>query len=538
MMIPDQSVEPPVSLSLTPYTGTWTKVQAAHLLRRTLFGPTFEQIQQAVADGMDATVAQLLTIPATAPPLTISPDETIAAFGTTWVNSVYPSSNPSNVDNARRYSLGGWIMQRLNQPTLSIQEKMCLFWDNHFGVEGTFDARAIYNLHELYRANCLGNFKQLVKDVTLDPNMLIFLNGASNNQFAPNENYSRELLELFTVGKGLQVGPGDYSNYTESDVAEGAKILTGWTVDGMLSDTLTSPVAVYYPILHDATVKTLSGYFGNATISNADNLEYANYIDVIFQQPGMAKFICRKLYRWFVNYDLTQDVEDNVIVDLATTLEANNFDILPVMDQLLKSEHFYDVSMLGTIIKNPLECIFSMLNATHSQANFDLATNYQMYVEIYNFASVLGMEYFRPPSVGGWTSYYQAPSYTRLWANSSYIKLRFDLGAYLTVFTGIQVNGEFFKVDALTFLDGLSLPSDAPQVIDDIVDVFCPKGLSAADKLVLKALLTNGLPDFEWTLQYNEYLANPGNVTYSDPVRQRVEYVLYRLFQMPQFQTI
>lgn len=538
MMIPDQSVEPPVSLSLTPYTGTWTKVQAAHLLRRTLFGPTFEQIQQAVADGMDATVAQLLTIPATAPPLAFLPDETIAAFGTTWVNSVYPSSNPSNVDNARRYSLGGWIMQRLNQPTLSIQEKMCLFWDNHFGVEGTFDARAIYNLHELYRANCLGNFKQLVKDVTVDPNMLIFLNGASNNQFAPNENYSRELLELFTVGKGLQVGPGDYSNYTESDIAEGAKILTGWTVDGMLSDTLTSPTAVYYPILHDATVKTLSGYFGNATISNADNLEYANYIDVIFQQPGMAKFICRKLYRWFVNYDLTQDVEDNVIADMATTLETNNFDILPVMDQLLKSEHFYDVSMLGTIIKNPLECIFSMLNSTHSQANFDLATNYQMYVEIYNFASVLGMEYFRPPSVGGWTSYYQAPSYTRLWANSSYIKLRFDVGAFLTVFTGIQINGEFFKVNALTFLDGLSLPSDAPQVIDDIVDVFCPKGLSAADKLVLKALLTNGLPDFEWTLQYNEYLANPGNVTYSDPVRQRVEYVLYRLFQMPQFQTI
>jgi uncharacterized protein (DUF1800 family) len=538
MMIPDQSVEPPVSLSLTPYTGTWTKVQAAHLLRRTLFGPTFEQIQQAVADGMDVTVAQLLTIPATAPPLTFLPDETIAAFGTTWVNSVYPSSNPSNVDNARRASLGGWIMQRLNQPTLSIQEKMCLFWDNHFGVEGTFDARAIYNLHELYRANCLGNFKQLVKDVTVDPNMLIFLNGASNNQFAPNENYSRELLELFTVGKGLQVGPGDYSNYTESDVAEGAKILTGWTVNGMLSDTLTSPSAVYYPILHDATVKTLSGYFGNATISNADNLEYTNYIDVIFQQPGMAKFICRKLYRWFVNYDLTQDVEDNVIADMATTLEANNFDILPVMDQLLKSEHFYDVSMLGTIIKNPLECVFSMLNATHSQANFDLATNYLMYIEIYNFASVLGMEYFRPPSVGGWTSYYQAPSYTRLWANSSYIKLRFDVGAFLTVFSGIQINGEFFKVNALTFLDGLSLPSDAPQVIDDIVDVFCPKGLSAADKLVLKALLTNGLPDFEWTLQYNEYLANSGNVTYSDPVRQRVEYVLYRLFQMPQFQTI
>jgi uncharacterized protein (DUF1800 family) len=537
-MIPQEDIEVPVSLSLTPYGGPWTKVQAAHLLRRTLFGPTFEQIEQAVADGMDTTVAQLLTLPATTPPLSYLPEETIAAYGTTWVTSVYPASSPDIVDNARRASLGAWIMERINNPALSIQEKMCLFWNNHFGVEGTFDARAIYNLHELYRNNCLGNFKQLVKSVTLDPNMLLFLNGASNNQYSPNENYSRELLELFTVGKGLQVGPGDYSNYTEADVAAGAKILTGWTVDGLLSTTMTSPVAVYYPILHDATIKTLSGYFGNATIANADQLEYSNYIDVIFQQPDMAKFICRKLYRWFVNYDLTQDVEDTVIADMATTLENNNFEILPVMEELLKSEHFYDVSMLGAIIKNPIECMFSMFNSTHSAPDFGLDTNYAMYVNLYNFADVLGMNYFRPPSVGGWTSYYQAPSYSKLWVNSSLIKLRFDIATYMTVFTGLVINGNAFKVNALGLLNGLSLPSDAPQVIDDIVDVFCPKGLSTTQKLTLKALLTNGLPDFEWTLQYNEYLANPGNATYSDPVRQRVEFVLYRLFQMPEFQTI
>jgi len=537
-MIQEEPIEVPVSLSLTPYSGTWTKVQAAHLLRRTLFGPTFQQIQQAVADGMNATVAQLLTLPSGTQPLAADPGETIAAFGTTWVNSVYPASNPSLVNNAREYSLGAWMMQRLNQPTLSIQEKMCLFWDNHFGATATFDARAVYNLHELYRLNCLGNFKQLVKDVTIDPNMLMFLNGASNNQFSPNENYSRELLELFTVGKGLQIGPGDYSNYTESDVSEGSKILTGWTVDGLLSSTLTSPTSVYYPILHDATVKTLSGYFGNATISNADALEYANYLDVIFAQPNMAKYICRKIYRWFVNYDLTAAVESTVIADMATTLETNNFDILPVMDELLKSDHFYDVTMLGTIIKNPLEHLFSILNSTHAAPNYGLATDYEMYVNIYSFAQTLGLDYFRPPSVGGWTSYYQAPSYSRLWANSSYIKLRFDIGTYFTIFTGLQINGETLKADALALVDGLSIPNDAPQVIDDIVDVFCPKGLPASQKLILKSLLTNSLPDFEWTIQYDDYVANPGNVTFSDPVRQRVEYVLYRLFQMPEFQTI
>lgn len=536
--MPDEQVEVPVSLSLTPYSGTWTKVQAAHLLRRTLFGPTFEQIQQAIADGMDATVDALLTLPAQTFPLTFSPDETVAAQGATWVNSVYPSANAAVVNNARQNSLGAWAMQRINTEAFSIQEKMCLFWDNHFGVEGTFDARAIYNLHNLYRTHCLGNFKQLVKEVTVDPNMLLFLNGATNNQFSPNENYSRELLELFTVGKGPQVGPGDYSNYTESDILEGSKILTGWTVDGLLSTSMTSPVSMYLPILHDGTTKTLSAYFGNAVITNADGLEYSNYIDVIFQQPNMARHICRKLYRWFVNYDLTPSVEATVIADMAATLEANDFEILPVMQELLKSEHFYDATMLGTIIRNPLECVFGMMNATHSVPGFDLATNYTMYLNAYYFSATLGMDYFRPPSVGGWTGYYQAPAYSRLWANASYIKLRFDLGTYLTVFTGIVVNGNTWKVNALGLLAGLSVPSDAPQVIDDIVDVFCPKGLPLAQKLVLKSLLTNGLPDFEWTLQYNEYLANPGNPTYSDPVRQRVEFVLYRLFQLPEFQTI
>jgi len=538
MRLPEENVEVPVSLSLTPYTGTWTKTQAAHLLRRTMFGPAFQQIQQAVTDGMNATVAQLLTLPVTNPPLSYKPEETVAAFGTTWVTSVFPAGSEASVDNARRASIAAWMMQRLNAQTVSIQEKMCLFWDNHFGVEGSNDTRAIYNLHELYRTSCLGDFRQLVKDVTLDVNMLIFLNGASNNLYSPNENFSRELLELFTVGKGPQVGPGDYSHYTESDVAAGAKILTGWTIDGIYSTTLPSPQAVYYGVLHDTTAKTLSPYFGSAVIPNAADLEYANYIDVIFQQPDMAKFICRKLYRWFVNYDLTQEVEDTVIAGMAETLEANNFVIAPVLEELLKSEHFYDAAMLGTIIKNPLEYVFSMLNATASAPAFDLATNYDIYLNAYNFSAALGMDYFRPPSVGGWTSYYQAPSYSRLWANSSYIKLRFDVAAFLTMTPGVEVNGHFFKINALNLVDGLSDPSNPVHVIDDIAVVFCPQGLSTVQKLMLKQILTNGLPDFEWTVQYNDYVANSGNATFSDPVRLRVELLLFTLFQMPEFQTI
>ena len=203
------------------------------------------------------------------------------------------------VETARQLSLGSWIIERINNEQVSIAEKMCLFWQNHFAATAGPDARATYDYHMLIRQHALGNFKQFVKDMTINPNMLLFLNGATNNVFFPNENYARELLELFTIGKGPQIGPGDYSNYTEDDIFEAAKILTGYYVDGLRSDTLTDVSAVYNGILHDTSTKTLSYHFGNATITDNGANEYGDLIDIIFQQNECANFICRKLYRYF-----------------------------------------------------------------------------------------------------------------------------------------------------------------------------------------------------------------------------------------------
>jgi len=539
-MIPDQYIEEPVSLSMTPYTGSWTKAEAAHLLRRTMFGATNQQILDAVTNGMNSTVTTLLQIPAVSDPLTYDPNDTISAYGTTWITDVYPADITAGqlVENARLKSLAAWMLQRINTEGVCISEKMCLFWQNHFSASVAPDARATYNYHMLLRTYALGNFKQMIKDVTIDPCMLLFLNGATNTLYSPNENYARELLELFTIGKGPQIGDGDYTNYTEEDVAAGAKILTGYLVDGLRSTTLPSPVANFTPILHDTSTKQLSYHFGNATISDGGATEYENYIDIIFQQPQVATFICTKLYRYFVNYDITVDVETNVIAEMALTLIANNYDILPVMQELLTSEHFYDVSLRGSIIRGPLDMVFGMFNAASSGPAFDLTTDSDMYLNLYWLAENMGQAYATPPSVAGWIAYYQAPAFSKLWVNSTHIKTRFDIANYITIYPGIPVNGENLKISALTLVDGLSVPSSAPQVIDDLCDVYCPKTISALDKLVLKSILTNGQPDFEWTQQYTDYLANPGNTTFSNPVRQRVEFVLARIFQMPQFQTI
>jgi uncharacterized protein (DUF1800 family) len=336
-------------------------------------------------------------------PLTFNNGESVASQGQTWVNSVYPANQAAKITthDARIQSLGAWLMERVNQQTFSIHEKMCLFWHNHFANEATFDARAVFDYFRLIENRALGNFKTLVKEMTINPNMLVFLNGTQNNKFSPNENYSRELLELFSIGKGPQIGEGDYTNFTEEDIRQGAKILTGWVIQDFQSETVANTSSVFTPILHDTTDKQLTSKFGNALISNADENEYSNFIDVIFQQPATARFICKKLYRWFVNYDMTDEVENTVVNEMAQTLVSNNFEILPVLEQLLKSEHFFDLSLRGTIIKNPLEQVFSIFNATHSVPNYDLTTNYTIYLNCYWLSTNLGMNYLQPPSVGG-----------------------------------------------------------------------------------------------------------------------------------------
>jgi uncharacterized protein (DUF1800 family) len=306
---------------MTPYTGSWASAEAAHLLRRCTFGASYLDIQNAVGAGMLGAVNQLFLTGSIDQPLAYDAGEQVVPLGQTWVSAVYPTNTTANqqTEGARMKSLAAWLAKNLNQETLSLTEKMLFFWQNHFGVSTSGDARAMYQYLQLLRQHSLGNIKQLVKDVTVDPCMLLFLNGNTNTVFSPNENYGRELLELFTVGKGAQLAAGDYSTFTEQDVAAAAKIFTGYVVQGVRSDTQAQVSSQYMPVLHDTSTKILSYHFGNQTISAAGALEYANYIDVVFNQADTALYICRKLYRYFVNCDITVWVEQNIIADMAQT---------------------------------------------------------------------------------------------------------------------------------------------------------------------------------------------------------------------------
>lgn len=523
-------------MSLDLYTGPWTHSEAAHLLRRCMFGPTFQQIEDAVANGMASTVMALLQTTAIGDPITFDFNEAIAPMGTTWINSIYPSdtNQAASTDIARDLSLTSWLIERINTEGLSIIEKLSLFWQNYFSVPGAPDARASFDYYLLIRNSALGNVKQLVKDVTVDPAMLLFLNGATNSVNNPNENYARELFELFTIGKGKHEGGGDYSNYTEHDIAEAAKILTGFYVEGLRSDSLTSVNTVFDQNLHDSSVKTLSHRFNYQTIGNNGANEYEDLIELIFSKEECAKHICRRLYRFFVNHHITKHVEVNVIWQMAETLIINNYELSPVLSELLSSQHFYDASIRGCVLKSPFEFVFSMFNSTQSVPTFTLNVNSWMRLNLHGYCEVMGQAY-TPPSVAGWEAYYQKPSFYKLWMNSELIKQRFQFASLVTVSSGIPLLGQYWKVDALYFLNSLSDPSDPTIVVENAVLNYFPKGLDSNQKLILKLLLTDGQPDVEWTIEYSNYLSDPSNQTNAELIRTRVEAMLDKVYRMPEF---
>ncbi|MCF6297717.1 MAG: DUF1800 domain-containing protein [Flavobacteriaceae bacterium] len=526
--------------TLNPYQGSWTKQEAAHLLRRTLFGLTIEQITNATAKGLAQTVTDLFTVPAIASPLNYDPKDPSVPIGQTWVGKPLPTANKNEAAQARHRSLRAWLVERtIQHQQFSVVEKVSLFWQNHFSCNSnSSDSQGAYEYLMLLRNNCLGDFKQLVKDMTIHPMMLSFLNGNTSTKTHPNENFARELFELYTIGKGPQIGNGDYTYYTEHDILESAKILTGWRFQDSSSSTLPLISSYFTEARHDNSDKTLSGKFENKVILGNNASEYSDLIDIIFQQDQVARFICKKLYIWFVK----TEVNTTIVEGMAQTMIANNYEIAPVLRELFLSEHFYDIKNRGTIIKSPIEMVANLYKSTNSKLldlNYSTEANYRILLSMNNGLRNSGMGYFQPPNVAGWTAYYLEPSFSELWINSSLISFRFNITNYVTLYGGYQNGGSKFPIDLLGFLNQLeqfSNPADAETLIGLLELIFTCKPLETNQRDELKNTLTDGLPDFEWTIEYNDYLANQSNATYADPVKKRIKLVLAQLFHMPEFQ--
>ena len=495
--------------SLAPYTGAWAEAQAIHLLRRATFGVKAQDVTTLTGMTMDQAVNYLInnTNPNPAPPVNnyndTYADPTGVALGQTWVNAGY---GDGSVNSLRRASLKAWWVGLMINENLSVQEKMNFFWHNHFATQTNVigDARICYNYHAMLRANSFGNFKDMVKLVTKDPAMLQYLNGYLNTKSAPDENYGRELQELFTVSKF------NSPNYTEDDIKAAAKVLTGWRIN---TSTLTS---YFDPAQHDTSNKVFSSFYNNSTIAGQSGMAGAHetdqLIDMIFSKFETAKYICSKLYRFFVYYNIDATVDANIITPLANLLVSSNFEIKPVITALLKSAHFYDVNNMGCYVRTPLEYVLGTVRTFNVTlpASYTVAQTYNAWNYLRNYSLNLGLDLGDPPNVAGWPSYYQTPQYYELWINSATLPNRMLYSDIITnsgLSNGPSMN---VKLDVLNFAQQCNNAADPDMLIDYVCSLLLGVAASATEVANIKSILLSAQQNNSyWTDAWTAYISTP-----------------------------
>ncbi|HCP93556.1 MAG TPA: hypothetical protein DIU05_05930 [Bacteroidetes bacterium] len=525
------------STGLTEYTGLFNEAQILHLLRRTLLGLSKADVDFFKTKTMSEAVDSILNIPPNPPPPPLNnygnnantADPTVP-FGQTWVNAAV---NP-NLEGARMSSFKSWWIRLMLTPNRNISEKMTLFWHNHFATQTTIvqDSRYVYKHHSLLRANCLGDFKELVKQVTIDPAMLVYLNGEDNTKKSPDENYGRELQELFTIGKDIA------EHYTEDDVKAAARVLTGWR------NSRTNIASFFDTTKHDTNNKQFSSFYNNTVINgrtgtNAGMDELNDMLNMIFAHQETSKYICRKLYRYFIYYVIDESVETNVIEPLAKAFRDSNYDIKVVVSKLLKSEHFFDPLNMGCMIKQPIDQVIGssrMMELVFPDAS-NIQTQYAHWIYLQQFSALCGQDIGDPPNVAGWPAYYEDPQFYELWINSDTLPKR-NLYNDTMLYNGF--NRFSFKLiyDTISFVNQFPNPEDPNALISAISTLCHPVPLSQASKdTIKKAYLLSGQDsDIYWTDAWNTYKNNPTNAAAKKTITDRLQAMMKYMFGLAEYQ--
>lgn len=507
---------------IAPYSGPWTKNEVVHLLKRTMFGAKPADVAYFMSKTMSEAVDELLNPTAAfpSPPVkeydvsgAAAPDTEVLA-GTTWINSV---NNDGTIQSRRRASLKKWWTGVMINQDRSIREKLTLFWHNHFATE-TVDvgnANLLYKHVNLLRTSALGNFKQLVRDITLDPAMLVYLNGRFNTAVAPDENYARELQELFTLGKE------NNPNYTENDVKAAARVLTGWQIN----TGINSFPSYFTAARHDTAAKQFSSFYNNTVIAGrtgatAGDLELTDLLNLIFSKNvEVSRFIAKKIYRFFVYAEIDAATEANVIEPMALELRSGNWEIKPVLSLLFKSEHFFDYLNQGAQIKSPIDHVIPVCrewNIVFPNQVTEYADAYGMWNYIMSVAANAQQNIGDPPSVAGWPAYYQVPQFYELWVNTDTLPKRNQFSDIM-IGNGYSRNGKKIVIDAVEFTKTLPNPSDPNQLIVDVLDIIFQMPLLQASRDQLKKdfLLSGQDQDYYWTNAWQAYLANPSTANFN-----------------------
>lgn len=464
------------SATLDPFvpdaSAPWNAMRIGHLLRRTTFLPRWTDIAALQAMTPSQAVDLLLSTE-------YEPAQPSVADSITESLSGLDQSLRSAVQGRWRSdaaTLRTWQSAVMRDAPMSIAEKMTAFWSNHFATEFKVDddyviAPLLYRQNRLFRRTGLGSFRTLVANVTLDGAMLVYLGGHLNTAGKPNENYGREMLELFTTGLG---------HYTEGDVKEAARILTGWKVSQFNDEPAPNGYFIphFDPPTHDINGKQFLGisFPARDSSTNTEFLvrrdEVERMIGVIFDRRAQAcaEFICSKLYRFFV-YSNPAVSDREVIAEMAALLIASDWEIRPVMSALLKSAHFFDNANIGSQIKTPAE--FEIGLARQLGAARGLADDMRS----------LGMELFDPPTVAGWPGHHD-------WITTTSFPIRADIAQ--------SVIAALDEDDLLTLIRSFPNHTDAAALVTAVGALLLPRPMSDERSRSLRSLLVGGGMDYEW----------------------------------------
>ena len=477
------------SSTLDPYvpgsSNPWNKAKVKHCYRRLGYGTDDITLNNGVNISPGALIDQIVDSAANAP---LREDPVWGYYRLVDFND-YNTENPEFI-NDFRIETGNLMVND------GLKGRMIFFWLNHFVTElDTYNySPYLFQYYRTAEQHVLGNFKDLVHDMGLTPAMLFYLNGFQNTNTEPNENYARELFELFTLGEG--------NGYTQEDIIETSKALTGWNL---------SPQAGGQIIFNTNTF-----FNGDKTIfGQTGNWNYHDVIDILFQERGelIAQHICRKLYRYFVSPEIDLMIEANIITPMAQTMLDNNFDLVPVLKQLFKSEHFFDEKALGVIIKSPFDLIFQFVNESRFLFNDDL-----MEAFIY-YAAILGQIMFNPPDVAGWQGdqdWIGTSTITGRWALfRAYLNFLFDSG-----------QEERFRTLAIDLSNDSNDPAYITQVI---VDHFHARELFTSTDYDVATEV------FKWEIPQNYYDDRLWNLSWAEAPYQ-VFLLLNHMATWPEFQ--
>ncbi len=531
---------PALTSTLKKYKGKWDEQAVVHFLKHTMFGAKPADVAFFKKKNLKKAVAIMLSNAAltTTSPINSYSNDKIedeqVPLGSTWVNATNVNGK---INYRRRNSYKQWWIGLMINQDRSITEKMVLFWHNHFATETNIAENPVYcyRYNLLLQQHAVGNFKTLVKAMTTDLCMLRYLNGYANTKKAPDENYGRELQELFTVGKG----PG--SHYTEADVKAAARVLTGSKID---NKTFTYS---FEHNRHDETDKQFSAFYNNTIIKGRAGEDGANELDdlleMIFAQEETAKFICRKLYRFFVFYQIDDATEQDIILPLSKILQKNNFEIKPVLQTLLSSQHFFEASLRGTNIKSPADFCIGLMREFNVSLfpGSDLIAEYSVWEFVHNQAATMQQNIGDPPNVAGWPAYYQQPQYYKLWINSDTLPRRNQLSDRLLGYGFTAKNGNKINIDTIAYALALPHPEDPDALISDSIELLYTVQLPAAEKEHIKSniLLSNlqgEAANHYWSNAWQTLIEKPDDAVNKKEVMNKLKNLYKYLMNRPEYQ--